>query len=244
MKNAPLSYGQRGLSLVSLMIALTIAMFLMAGLFGIWLQTRNTFGDQGDLAQIQVAERMAVTIVANTVRTGGYYPEYANYSTTPPSPLYTSTGVFTVVAPFTVAGQFVYGTYSASAPGDSLTVRFMADANTLDCLGQTPTANTLVVNTFSVTTDGDLQCSVNGGTAETIVSGVSRMNILYGVDISEGNEATYQYLTATQVAAGGYWKYVKSVDLQLIFTNPLSGTGQPATLPVVDRIIAVLQTTS
>ena len=42
---------QRGVNLISLMIALTIGAFLLAGLFQVWFQTRQTFSAQGQLAQ-------------------------------------------------------------------------------------------------------------------------------------------------------------------------------------------------
>jgi type IV pilus assembly protein PilW len=233
-------FHQLGLSLVSLMVSLTIGMFLLLGLFGIWYQTHQTFSAQDQLAHLQDNERMALTIMANIVQTAGYYPNYLNYSGSPPSTPYTQTTVFLPTAPFVAAGQFVAGTYSATAPGDTLTLRFMADASTLDCLGQTDVTATVVTNQFTVDNNGNLQCAVNGGAPQTIVTGVSNISILYGVD-TVGDGSAHEYMNASTVTANTDWSSVRSVAIQLTFNNPLSGQpGQP-TLPAITRTIAVTQ---
>ena len=239
-------HNQRGLSLISLMIALLIGTFLLAGLFTIWFQTRQTFSAQNKLAQVQDNQRIALIILGNAVQTAGYYPVSANYGSSPPSPLYSQANVFTVTSPFTVAGQTIYGTHSSSTPSnDTLELRFMADptsGNTLDCLGQADTAKTLVTNTFQIDTNNNLTCSVNGQTARTIVTGVKGFEVLYGVSTSHDDSVT-EYLTADQVTTNTAWSYVQSVNLQLTFVNPLYGQpGQTqATLPTIGRIVSLTQ---
>lgn len=239
---------QRGLSLISLMIALLIGTFLLAGLFTVWFQTRTTFKSQNQMTQVQDSQRMALIILANAVQTAGYYPVSANYGTNPPSPLYTQNIVFTVTSPFTVAGQAIYGTHPTTG-NDMLEVRFMADptsGNTLDCLGQIDTSRTLVTNKFQIDANNNLTCSVNGQTAQPIVSGVQGFVVYYGVSTTHDNSVT-EYLTADQVTANAVWGYVQSVNLQLTFTNPLYGQpGVPPqttqTLPPVTRIVSLTQT--
>jgi type IV pilus assembly protein PilW len=239
-------HNQRGLSLISLMIALLIGTFLLAGLFAVWFQTRQTFSAQNQLAQVQDNQRMALIILGNAVQTAGYYPVAANYGPSPPSTPYTQANVFTVITPFTVAGQSIYGTHSTTNPtNDTLELRFMADGNTLDCLGQTDTAQTVVTNTFQIDANNNLTCSVNGKTAQTIVAGVQGFQVYYGVSGSHDNSVT-QYQTADQVTSSTAWAYVQSVKLQLTFVNPLYGqSSQPgqttATLPVISRVVSLTQ---
>jgi type IV pilus assembly protein PilW len=249
---------QRGMGLISLMIALTIGTFLLAGLFDIWFQTRRTFTAQAELAQLQDNQRMALTIMANTVQTGGYFPYAANYPTAP-NPPYSVTTAFPVTTPFTVTPvatgtqmiyQAVYGTSAATATtSDTLWVRYQSDGiNTLDCLGQTDPVGTIVVNTYQIDANGNLQCSLNAGSAtptwQTVITGIAKLTILYGVD-TVGDYSVHQYMTATTVTADNDWAAVRSVNIQLTFNNPLYGQpGQTQlTLSPISRIVAVTQTT-
>ncbi|GLQ94637.1 hypothetical protein GCM10007901_35890 [Dyella acidisoli] len=242
-------HNQRGLSLISLMIALLIGSFLLAGLFTVWFQTRTTFKTQNQLAQVQDNQRMALIILGNAIQTAGYYPVSANYGGSPPTPLYTQSNVFTVLSPFTVAGQTIYGTHPSTG-NDTLEVRFMADTtqgNTLDCLGQSDTAKTLVTNLFQIDGNNNLTCSVNGQAAQKIVPNVQSFVVYYGVSTTQDSSVS-EYLTADQVTAGTLWASVQSVNLQLKFTNPLYGqSGVPGqsnspTLPQVTRIVSLTQT--
>lgn len=243
---------QRGISLISLMIAITIAAFLLAGLFQVWYQTRQTFGAQGQLALLQDGERMALTVMGNTVQTGGYYPIYLNYPPNPaPATPYSQSGSFPVTGDYTVAGQSIFGTGTASGTGtgDTLEIRFVADANTLDCLGQSDPVGSLVVNTYAVV-GTNLQCTTTvtttAGVATTttlpVVSGVKNLSVLYNV-LTTGNPNTYEYMNATTVATNTAWGSVQSVQITLTFNNPLSGQpGQPATVPPISRVVALTQT--
>jgi len=67
---------ERGISLISMMVALTISLFLLAGLFTIWEHTRATFDTATKLSNLQENERLALTTIANTVQEAGYYPNY------------------------------------------------------------------------------------------------------------------------------------------------------------------------
>lgn len=252
---------QRGLSLISLLVALTIGVLLLAGLFDLWLQTRNTFNAQDSLAQLQESERNALTLMGNVVQSGGYYPLADNYSTTQPIPnplLNQKTafiaGTFGGVN-FTTA-QFISGT-GAAGENSTISVRFMGGVleganKTLDCLGQVQPDQAQVTNTYQIDANGNLTCSVSstlkGATTNTgpqiIVSGISSMDILYGVDPLNTGSAT-QYMYGANVTKSNYWAYVRSVKIQLTFKNPLAGQpGQPATMPPITRIVAVTQTTN
>lgn len=246
------STSQRGMSLISLMVALTIGTFVLAGLFDIWYETRQTFSAQTQLAQLQDNERMALTIIANTVQTAGYYPVYENYGATPPSPLLTTSDVFTASGSFG-SQQTIFGTTASSNGSDTLEIRFMADGNTLDCLGQndgaTAAAPVLVTNIYSVDGNGNLQCAVAlgsaaAGTPQTLVTGVSNFTVLYNVNNGTTAAPTYEYETASSVTTHNLWGEIQSLDIELTFANPLASVQptSPATLPVISRIVALTQT--
>jgi type IV pilus assembly protein PilW len=223
---------QRGFTLIELMIAMLIGLFLLGGLLTLVAGMRTTFGMQGGLAQLQDSERLAMTLLADVIQTAGYYP-------TPT--VNTAVTALPVSGVYTTAGQSLYGTDGA-APGDSITVRYLTAGNdgVIDCTGNTYTVATTLVNTFQLTALGTtpqtyaLTCSLNGATAVQLISGVTNLQILYGVktNTTSSGDSIDSYLTATQVTAGGYWPSVNSVLLTLTFTNPLYGTAQGQTTSV------------
>jgi type IV pilus assembly protein PilW len=251
---------QLGFGLISLLVALTIGAFLLAGLFDLWLQTRKTFTVQSALSQVQDNQRMAITLMSNTIQTGGYYPLYQNYLTPAPSPLFAEGTSFPATsassaAPF-VTDQYLSG--GSNAQGDTISVRFVADTkkntNTLDCQGQAGTNGTTYTNTYSVDASGDLQCDNGDGSGPltiiagttvggNVVSGVHNMVVLYGVDSTSANKSANRYMTASQVSSANLWTNVKSVWVTLNFINPMFGQPGQTTNPYlpISRVIAVNQ---
>jgi type IV pilus assembly protein PilW len=232
-----------GFTLIELMIALLIGVFLLGALLTIVQTNRTVFGDQNKLAQLQDGERMAMAMMSDVIQSAGYFPA--------PYPPYNNTlnGSLVAAGPF-AAGQPFYGTYSASAPGDQISVRYMTASgdSILNCTGlpNTSGANVLYVNTFQVQQDASgnwqLTCTVNG-TQYNLVSGVTNLSVLYGVKenaAATGNSAD-TYMNATQVTAAGLWSSVISVMVQLTFTNPMYAPNltQPPTI-LVQRVISVM----
>jgi type IV pilus assembly protein PilW len=234
---------QRGLTLIEILVAMAIAIFLLGGLFTIVQNTRRSFGAQAQMAMLQDNERLAMTLIGDVIQQAGYFPDPTTY---------TSAGTLPVTGVFTTAGQSVFGTSGAvaPAPGDSITVRFtIAPTDGLiNCSGNTNTgaANVTYVNTFVVdpTPPGYLSCTLNDGVTTTtyqLVSGVQNLSILYGVktNFSVDNGAVDSYLRANQMTALN-WNNVIAVRITLTFVNPLAGQpNQPATIPI-QRVVAVM----
>jgi type IV pilus assembly protein PilW len=226
----------RGFTMIELMVALTIGVFLLGALLTVVQTNHRVFGDQNKLARLQDGERMAVTMVADVIQSAGYFPDpTAN----------TLTNTLTAVPPFGI-GQSLYGTYSAAAPGDQISVRYMTAGGDgiLNCSGQSnPTGgpNTLYVNSFQVL-NSELVCTMNG-TQYNLVSGVTNLSILYGVKTNAaapGNSVD-TYMNAAQVNAAGLWNSVISALVQLTFTNPMyvANQGQQPTL-TIQRVVNVM----
>ena len=250
--------GQRGFTLIEILIALLIGVFLLAALLTIVQANRRVYGDQTQLAQLQDSERMALTLMTDVTQMAGYFPNpTAN----------TLDGSLPATAPFQNAGQSIFGTFSTTAPGDSISVRYMTAGSDgiLNCSGLSNTnavggANILYVNTFSIV-NGQLVCTLTSSAAPTPVQynlvngvtnattaaglgGVVNLSILYGVKTNAGaaGNAVDTYLNASQVTAANDWNSIISVLIELTFTNPLftnGSTTQPKTLEI-QRVVGVM----
>jgi len=240
--------GQRGFTLVELMVTVAIAMFLLAGLVTILQNVRATYANQQSLAQLQDQQRFAMTVLTDVIQAGGYFPDPLGM--TPGSAL-PAAGAYQV-------GQAFTGTQGAT---DSIGVRYRT-ANgdgVILCDGSSNTAvppgSQLYTNVFTVVppagaVPGQLQCTLTIGAAAnaplTLVTGVQGLTIYYGVKrnpaVVDYNVDTY--LTANQMLLAGPngndWLNISSVRIVLTFTNPLAGQpGQQATI-IFERVIEVM----
>ena len=240
--------GQRGFTLVELMVTVAIALFLLAGLVTILQNVRATYANQQSLAQLQDQQRFAMTVLTDVIQAGGYFPDPLGM--TPGSALYAA-GAYQV-------GQAFTGTQGAT---DSIGVRYRT-ANgdgVILCDGSSNTAvppgSQLYTNLFTVVppagaVPGQLVCTLTIAAAAnaplTLVTGVQGLTIYYGVKrnpaVVDYNVDTY--LTANQMLLAGPngndWLNVSSVRIVLTFTNPLAGQpGQPGTI-IFERVIEVM----
>jgi len=131
---------QRGFSLIEIMIAMTIALVLMAGIMGIMSSSKRTYSIQQDLARLQENARFAMEFISTDLRMAGY---------------------------FGCSGQaglplvWLTSTDGSGANGsDGLTVRYL-DANpgafAVEHLsGTTPLLQTKGLGPFAPTTDGSI----------------------------------------------------------------------------------------
>jgi type IV pilus assembly protein PilW len=234
------SRDQRGFTLLELMIALTIGIFLLGALLIIVQTNKTVFGNQNKLSQLQDSERMALTMITDVIQSAGYFPDPT---------INTQSSALTAVGLF-ASGQAISGTHAAAAPGDQINVRYMTASgdNILNCSGQSNVtgANTLYVNSFQIV-GNQLVCTMNG-TDYNLVSGVMNLQILYGVKanlIAVGNDVD-TYMSADQVTAALLWNNVITVMVNLTFTNPLyvaaAPQGQPATIQI-QRVVGVMNQT-
>lgn len=246
---------QRGFTLIELMIALLVGLFLLGALLTIVQANKQVFGNQNLLAQVQDNERMAMTMITDVIQSAGYFSNPIQNTLTL---TFQPSGAFS-------SGQAITGLYSAAPPGDSISVRYWtdtaavpSDVNILNCsgTGNGTGGQLMMVNTFQIV-GGQLVCTMNG-TAYTLVGGtgnlsVTNMSILYGVKdnaAAPGNNVD-TYMNAAQVTAAGSgpplgdWNNVISVLVTLTFTNPLFGPADPKQPPTVSiqRVIGLMNQT-
>jgi type IV pilus assembly protein PilW len=239
---------QKGFTLIEIMIALTIGVFLTGALLTIVQTNRRVFGEQSQLAQMQDNERMAMTMMGDVIQTAGYFPNPV---------INTSTTALNAAGPFTV-GQSISGTLGAGPPGDQIQVRYMTAGGDgiLNCSGlSNPVGalNQVYVNVFQVQA-GQLVCTMNG-TQYVLVGGVpgsgldiTNMTVLYGVrgDVTQPGNNVDTYMDAQQVTNAVLWNSVISVQVTLIFTNPLYNAANPGLQPAtfqIQRVIGVMSQT-
>jgi type IV pilus assembly protein PilW len=230
----------RGFTLVELMVTVSIALFLLAGLVTIVENTRITYGNQQALAQLQDQQRFAMSLITSVIEAGGYFDNPTGD---------TQNSALPAVAPWG-SGQAFLGTGNATplpAAGDTISVRFRTAQNDgiINCLGGQNTAfnpDHVYTNTFSIQPVVGLACSLDGAAPVPLVPGVVNMQIYYGVKRFPPLTADYNvdtYVTAANMVNNDY-DNVSAVRVILTFTNPLfPQAGQLPTLQF-ERVVEVM----
>lgn len=237
---------QRGFTLIEIMIAMAIGLFIALALVTIVNTNKAVFQSQNQLEQMQDSERMAMTLMADVIQAAGYFPD----------PTTNTLGGSLVAAGAFAGSQAITGQYIAGTP-DTISVRYMTapQDGILNCSGTynlNPVggANILYVNQFAVVpvgTSGQLQCTVTIGansTPYTLVNGVTNLSVLYGVNTSGSGNNVDTYLNASQMSAGN-WQNVISVRITLTLLNPLyTGANQgQAQFITIQRVVDVMNQT-
>jgi type IV pilus assembly protein PilW len=227
---------QQGFTLVELSVALLIGLFLLGGLLTLVQDMRRTFGNQNQLAQLQDNERLAMTLITDVIQGAGYYPNPT---------LNTITSALPATGLFTQNGQAIAGTRNAAPPGDSILVQFLTAPNDgmINCTGNSNLtgANQPYINQFSVNASKQLLCTLNNQAPVVLITGVTNLKILYGVNGTGTTSNVDRFLTATQMTAAD-WTHVICVKVTLTFDNSAlakSQPGQPLTIPFT-RVITVM----
>jgi type IV pilus assembly protein PilW len=242
--------GQRGYSLIEVSVAVVIAIFLLGGLFSILQTTRKTSTNQTLLAQLQDNERIAMTLMQETMQSTGYYPNPLNVGLNIAFPVQASPQ--TAMA----AGQILTGDQTGAGGSDTITVRFQTEStgSVLGCFGTSDTPiNTSheykfylkasVVNGRNTTS---LYCKRDLGTGTfqdaPLVDDVTNMTVAYGVDTTGAATSINAYVNTVDMTATDFLN-VFSVSITLTFTNPLCiPTCQPGQTPgiVFTRVINLM----
>jgi type IV pilus assembly protein PilW len=231
-RKSSFSLRQQGYSLLEILVALFIGVFLLAGLFTILQNTRRTSSNQSALAQLQDEQRMAMSMLNDVIQNAGYFDPNTTTSAAA-LPALAASGLATGYA--LAASQGLSG---ADGTTDIILARYATNGTDglINCNGATSAAATYWNNTFyiSSTTSGGvttyaLYCSTDGTgaggtTGIPLVTGVTNMQVYYGVSTTAGVNNVDTYMTASQVQASTLgWAAVTSVRVTLTFQNPLYG---------------------
>src|SRR5258708_1475354 len=154
---------QSGFTMIELMVALLIGLFLMGGLMMLLQNNRKAFSSQSALAQLQDSERLAMTMMTGVIQQAGYFtdptinspstalPAAAAFSTTLPAAAAFAAGAGPAGLAF-AAGQGLTG--ATVAGSDVISARYTTGTGDgiLNCSGGSngSGANATYTNQFSV----------------------------------------------------------------------------------------------
>ncbi len=190
---------QSGVTLTELMVAMTISLILLGGLYQVFFTSSNSYRKQQALSRLQENGRFAVELMAQEIRLAGtprFYLDGTSFSGTP------ITG-----SPSTGTGA---GTFS-----DSVTVSW--DEDTSDPYDP----GTIDVTTVRFRVDHDNRTLLRSkdGTETPLVEGVEEMQLEYGVDTDDDGSVD-QYDPATTVTAAANWPNVIAVRIGILLRTP------------------------
>ncbi|MGB5408926.1 MAG: PilW family protein [Thiogranum sp.] len=182
---------QHGFSLVEILVAMAIGLLLTAGLIQILSGSKQTYRVQDNLSRLQENGRFAIVQLGNSIRMAGFKTDPTDTTT--------------------FAAGAVTGTDTTGNP-DQISVSFQgaSDGTTIDCIGNTVPASTVIVNQFSIN-NNNLRCVSTSGTQD-LIENVEDMQITYGVDTNGSGSANY-YVAANSVAN---WSQVVSIHFSLL----------------------------
>ena len=246
-RQATLKSHRNGFSLIELLIAIFITLFLVAGMLGIIVSMRGSFQTQDQLQRVQENERFVLTVLDNTIRDAGFFSNPTVSTALTAFPMTTTANADGTTF---VVGQVISGTTGGSATAsDTVNVRFQTDTGDglMNCVGDTNTTGAAITwtNSFAVNASNQLVCavSINGGTPSApvvLVDNVASMKVLYGVDTNADGSAD-EYVASTAISTTPAWTNVNSVRLQLQFQDLVNASaGAPASLPVLTHNISLM----
>lgn len=249
----PVARAERGFTLVELMVTVAIAVFLLGGLVRIVQNVRHANLNQQSLALLQDEQRFALTVITDAIQSAGYFANPITDTTINFGPTAMAAPTSSFQQGDVFAGFHTVGALDRNAQ-DTVATRFMAAPGygPILCDGTDsskvagPTTYTIVFSIDPV--QNQLLCSVNGGVAVQLVTGVTAMAVYYGVKrdptFADYNVDTYltwdQMLRSSPLTGTNDFQSISAVRVVLTFANPLAGQpSQPATI-TMERVIEVM----
>jgi type IV pilus assembly protein PilW len=232
---------QRGYTMIEILVALFIALFLLAGLFTILQATRRTSSNQTGLTKLQDEQRMAMSILNDVIQNAGYFDTNTYSSAQAALPAVASVSLTGTAM---TAGQALSGTHTATTAPDKLVVRYSSTGSdgVINCSGGTTTG--AITNVFFISSGTSiLQCSPDGTLANAVplVDDVANLQVWYGVSTQAGTNNVDSYITANNMTSSN-WSNVTSLRVTLTFLNPMYAAPQSAQQPqyvYFTRVVAV-----
>ena len=186
---------QKGFSLIEMMIALVIGLFLMGGVISVYLSSSQSSRVNTALRTMQENGRFALASLKNSIQMAGYIDSYDPAVLVDPFP---------------------------TADNDELTIRTQSD---FDCTGTSTLAlaapNTGFAENKIELSAGELICTGNAagaGSPQTLIDGVDQIRILYGLDDDDDGIAD-RYVRAQDVGAANWKENVSSVRIALLLNS-------------------------
>lgn len=227
---------QRGFSLLEALIGLTIGLFLLLGLIGVFEQSRRTYSYQQAQAGQQGNERLSTIILTTALEQAGFVQMNGIN-------ILNRSGSFPADAVFG-AGESISGTQgnhdvavngaagTVNYPADTLSLRYWGGPAIVDCIGE-PVADTVLQSEVIATNGINLTCDRNAVGPQAILGDgtaiaaqqlrILGMRVSYGLD-TDGDQSVDQFQRADNVPS---WNEVRVAEIELFIQ---AGTRPPASL--------------
>ncbi len=220
---------QSGFSLIELMVALGLGLFILAGIIQVFVGSRQSFEVIQGQSSMQEAGRFGLYFIeqsavhAGFINAGVFDNDYAQSFLN----IIDGDNLYAAHWPQDTANGFsgnasVVGSpvVAAAAPGTAtLSFRMDGDPNDpmRDCAGNLVSSVEGVSTTtiFYIDAQNQLNCQVNAGPAVALVSGIENMQVLYGVSNSRINPQAVRYYTAATMTPL-LWQRVVAVRVGFI----------------------------
>jgi len=242
-----------GLSLLELLIAMVIGIFLLAGIASSYISSKKTSIKRDQYSLLEDNGRIAIETLTKVIQHTGYSArdkslrpfittssDVASVACSDGSQSVVNTGLFT-------SNRIVKD--GSSGASDSIGTIFYGDNNLFkDCVGRElpvacRTTPSKVYNSFYVS-NGNLECvGSRASKAYVIAEGVENIQFLYGVD-TNNDELVDRFLNATNLAlaaAGNpaIWNSVISVQVAVLVrsSKPVKQSSESKTYTLLDQSI-------
>ena len=188
-----------GFTLLELLVAMSLGLFLLTGLIQVLLSNREVFRVQENSSRMQEDGRFITTVLNNTISLTGFRDD-PSLTMASQFPAYTT--LANPPAQTFQAGEVISGTDNDAGAGDNvknvtdaIAIRYRSDGAVRDCLGSVVANGLMSVNRFYVDDDETLNCRsdiynpVTGvavsSFSQPLIDNVEDMQISYGM--STGN---------------------------------------------------------
>ncbi len=243
---------QSGLSLVELLIAMIIGLFLLAGITSSYLTSKKTSISRDQYSLLQDNGRLALEVLTKTIEHTGYTSssgallqnKFLNMAVSSDT---CSDGSQNIVN----TGIFPADATVDNDAGDSVGVVYLGDSNVFtDCSGGvlpascqlSPGSSTdaaSIYSAFFVDANDNLQCAGSrDGVLQLIAEGIENMQILYGVDVDgDASSDVERYVDANDV--GTLWNNVVSVQVAILVRSlrEVKDTAESETFTLLDTAV-------
>ncbi|MCU7932681.1 MAG: PilW family protein [Candidatus Thiodiazotropha sp. (ex Codakia rugifera)] len=213
----PIVKKQAGLSIISLLIASSIGVFLIGGAGKVYVDSKSTFTARSAITAATESTRFAIQDLRRTLFMAGR--NISESSDGPSAYAAADNGARTFPAVDDPDGIIDADTNGSSV----IAIRYAGGP--APC-GQAGTISATRTVRFYRDDNANLICQVvETDFAQPLVSGIVAMRALYGVD-TDADDIANQYLTATEVEAANRWLNIVSIRIGII-----TSSGDGAELP-------------
>ncbi len=195
---------QLGFSLVEIMIALLIGLFLLGGVLQLFSATSQSYRMQSNLARLQENGRFALDFLEHDIRMAGYWSCMSSTSD-----IFGIDGA--VSDTITLHGAFeLTPTGACGSPVDSPN-----SCGSVNCYTDPSSTITYQINTPSGTSSlPDPEITLYRS-SNPLIEGIENMQILYGIDFNKDKVADY-YVSANSAWLAADWLNVISLRISLL----------------------------